>query len=155
MIPARHLAWSRLHEWTILSVYSKMNDSTTGTSIWPRRDPIICCRDPTVCQDEKFSYKHSIIPARRGVFHLYIKHTILFCLAKFFSKVGLKPEPVQPFHYHINRHIQYIKSRRLYFTCQGERAATQWLERPWKSRGGVIKRTEPTIKYYKIQSMST
>jgi hypothetical protein len=90
-----------------------------------------------------------------GVLHLYIKHTILFCLAKFFSKVGLKPEPVQPFHYHINRHIQYIKSRRLYFTCQGERAATQWLERPWKSRGGVIKRTEPTIKYYKIQSMST
>ena len=77
-------------------------------------------------------------PSTPMVLHLYIKHTILFCLAKFLSKVGLKPEPVQPCHYHINRHIQYINSRRLYFTCQGERAATQWLERPWKSRGGVI-----------------
>ena len=78
-----------------------------------------------VCQDEKFSYKHSIIPARCGVFHLYIKHTILFCLAKFLSKVGLKP-PVQPCPNlsHKQAHTVYKLYRRLYFTCRGARAAT-------------------------------
>ena len=59
------------------------------------------------------------------IYNLYIKHTILFCLAKFLSKVGLKP-PVQPCPNlsHKQAHTVYKLYRRLYFTCRGARAAT-------------------------------
>ena len=84
-------------------------------SIWPRQDPIICCRNPT-CQDEIFSYKYSIIPARWGVFHLY-KHAILFYINtppynQVYQQGWIKISNPLPFRYHIIRHIPWA----LYFT---------------------------------------
>jgi hypothetical protein len=116
VIPASHIwiydptAWQ--YELWVFTV------KWTTLSIWPRQDPIICCRNPT-CQDEIFSYKYSIIPARWGVFHLY-KHAILFYnintppYNQVYQQGWIKISNPLPFRYHIIRHICKLYSFKLF-----------------------------------------
>ena len=124
--------------------------------------------DPT-CQDEKFSYTVSTLSSLPDGVHVSrlcclakfltyqqdwfktscpampLSHTCkqahtIYKLYKGldWKSFKLKLAKVYTF-YHIVGSTNPLRHNALYFTCQGERAATRWPERPWKSRRGVIK----------------